>query len=252
MYDQSYVDTINNAVENIAEFCRENGFDVIKKYGMYTVKYKDSNKILSWLFPCELFESGRITYKNYEAFKAIDEDSFWYNDDAPFCYIWGYKYLSYAKDLISISNYINHHKKNQINRILYIIEFTNNVDSISFYRSDILDIVCNNDLYADIYFNHLDGLHPYEYFNMYLNKEFVLINCYNHCHLFYTNGLNFIEYMDTLRPSYPDFEDVEIVCEELSNQYKEFPQYNMSKDSFLKMVKNRCDNIKLWQENTFE
>ncbi|MCD7951152.1 MAG: hypothetical protein LUG12_12970 [Erysipelotrichaceae bacterium] len=215
MYDQSYVDTINNAIENIADYCRKNEFKVIKKYGKYTIKYKDRNEILTWLYPCVIHESGAITYKNYDAYNDIDGEAV--------CYIWEDAYLLYAEDYIEIFNLINHYNKELNTEIIAKIVETKNIDNTSYTYNDLLEIALNNRTYTEILFNHCDKLEADDYFKEYLDIEFILVDFENECYLLYTDGLNCESYIENMKPKYPDLNEEEILYAELASQYGEYP-----------------------------
>ncbi|MCD8027173.1 MAG: hypothetical protein LUF02_00585 [Erysipelotrichaceae bacterium] len=214
MVNQSYIAKINNAILNIVEFLKTNDFTIHKSYNKYTIYYKNSDEILTWLYPCDQLESGNITYKNNDAYNDIDGEAV--------CYICELEYLLYAKDILSISQSINNHEEIDTS-ILNDIYHTKEIDDFSYSYNDLLDIALNNKSYTKILFNHCEGLEAEDYYTMYLNKEFILVNYENNCYLLYTNGLSYKEYMDNVQTYYSNLNEKEILYAELASQYGEFP-----------------------------
>ncbi len=213
MYDPSFVEKVNNAIICIVEFLRMNDFIIHKTYNKYTIQYTN-NEILTWLYPCELLETGTITYKNYDAYHDIDGEAI--------CYIYELEYLLYAKDILSISHAITHHEKT-VSQILNDIADTKEIDNYAYSYNDILDIALNNQTYAKILFNHCNGLEVEDYYKIYLNNEFILVDYEDDCYLLYTNGLSYEEYMNDVQSYYPCLSEKEILYTELTLQYGEFP-----------------------------
>ncbi|MCD7840204.1 MAG: hypothetical protein LUG46_06185, partial [Erysipelotrichaceae bacterium] len=197
---------------NIVDFLKTNEFIIQEKYNKYTIRYNNDN-ILTWLYPCKLLESGIITYKNNDAYNDIDGDAI--------CYICELEYLLYAKDILSISKSINNHET--VPEILNKISNTKEIDNFSYSYNDLLDIALNNQLYAKILFHHCNGLEAEDYYKMYLNDEFVLVNYEDECYLLYTNGLSYEEYMEDVQSYYPHLSEKEILYAELTSQYGQFP-----------------------------